>query len=41
MNLYTFALKEDCRQPLNIVLIALLPMVLLLIPAHPQSFPFG
>jgi ABC-2 type transport system permease protein len=41
MNLYTFALKEDCRQPLNIVLIALLPMVLLIIPAHPQSFPFG
>jgi ABC-2 type transport system permease protein len=41
MNLYTFALKEDCRQPLNVVLIALLPTALLIIPAHPETFPFG
>lgn len=41
MNLYLFAIKEDIRQPLNIILIILLPIPVLFIPGHPNSYPFG
>ncbi len=41
MNVYLFALREDLRSPLNIILILLLPIPLLFIPANPDSYPFG
>ncbi len=41
MNLYLFAIKEDIRHPLNIILIILLPIPGLFIPANSGSYPFG
>ena len=41
MNLYLFAIKEDIRHPLNIILIFLLPLPVLFIPANTDSYPFG
>jgi ABC-2 type transport system permease protein len=41
MNLYLFAIREDARHPLNIILIFLLPIPVLFIPANPGSYPFG
>lgn len=41
MNLYLFAIKEDIRNPLTIILIFLLPVPVLFIPANSGSYPFG
>ena len=41
MNLYLFAIREDIRQPLNILLILLIPFSLLFIPANADGFPMG
>ncbi len=41
MNIYLFALREDLRNPLYVILVFLLPIPVLFIPAHPHSFPFG
>ncbi len=39
MNLFVFALKENCRRPLNVILLALLPLTLLAFPATDDYLP--
>jgi len=41
MNIFTFAFKENLKQPINILIIILLPIAVLMIPGSPYGFPHG